>query len=50
MSRNPYAKSRRAKPQQVIGDKREKTFREHLKDTESEGVPEWAQALLAKLK
>lgn len=46
---NHYAKSLRVKPQQVIGDKREKTYREHLNDTIREGVPDWADELLGKL-
>jgi hypothetical protein len=50
MSRNPYARSLRAKPQQVIGDKREKTYRQHLDDTLKEEVPERFKRLLDQLK
>lgn len=57
--RNPYAKSLRAKPQQVIGDKRGKLrerIAEHfsasleaLYDVDPE-IPEDMQALLSRLK
>jgi hypothetical protein len=49
MSRNPHAKALRVKPQQVIPDRREKTYREHLEDTIREGVPDWANELLGRL-
>ena len=47
--RNAYAKSLRVKPQQVIGDRREKTYREHLDETIAEGVPDKFQRLLDQL-
>lgn len=47
--RDPYAKSLRVKPQQVISDKREKTYREHLDEAIAEGVPDKFQRLLDKL-
>lgn len=50
MKRNPYARSLRVHRHVVIPDKREKTYREHLEDTLIEGVPEWAEELLRKLK
>jgi hypothetical protein len=37
--RNPYAKALRVKPQQILRDKREKTYREHLNDTLREEIP-----------
>ncbi len=49
MTRDPYAKSLRAKPQQVIPDKREKTYREHLDETIAEGVPDAFQRLLDEM-
>lgn len=47
--RDPFAKALRAKPQQVIADKREKTYREHLDETIAEGVPERFQRLLDQM-
>jgi hypothetical protein len=47
--RDPYAKALRVKPQQVIPDKREKTYREHLNETVAEGVPAKFQRLLDDL-
>jgi hypothetical protein len=49
MSRNPYARSLRVKPQQVISDKREKTYREHLQETVEEEIPERFKRLLDRL-
>lgn len=49
MSRDPYVKSLRAKPQQVIPDKREKTYRDHLTDTLKEPLPDKFKRLLDKL-
>ena len=50
--RNPYAKSLRVKPQQVIGDKRrEKMSRDlHAVYRLDEDIPDDWQALLDKLK
>ena len=48
--RNPYAKALRVKPQRVIPDKREKTYREHLNDTLNEEIPEHLTRLLDRLK
>ena len=48
--RDPYAKALRAKPQQVIPDKREKTYREHLDETIAEDIPERFQRLLDRLR
>lgn len=47
---NPYAKALRVKPQQVVPDRREKTYREELDETIREGVPDWADELLGRLK
>ena len=44
--RNPYARSLRIHRQQVVPDKREKSFREHLNDTLAEGVTERFKQLL----
>jgi hypothetical protein len=49
MSRNPYAKSLRTKPQQVIPDKREKTLREIYDETLKEDCSEF-ERLIAGLK
>lgn len=49
MSRNPYAKSLRVHRAQVVPDKREKTFREHLTDTLNEEIPERFTRLIADL-
>ena len=49
MSRDPYAKALRVKPQQVIPDKREKTYRDHLNDTLNEEIPERFKRLLDRL-
>jgi hypothetical protein len=48
--RDPYAKALRVKPQQVIGDKREKTYREHLNETINEEIPDKFKRLLDALK
>lgn len=50
MKRNPYARALRIHRPKVVPDKREKTYREHLQDVLIEGVPEWAEELLARLK
>ena len=49
MSRNPHAKALRVKPQQVISDKREKTYRQHLNDTLREEIPDDLKRLLDDL-
>lgn len=49
--RNPYAKSLRVKPQQVICDKRAKIGAElEALYALDDDIPEWATALLNKLK
>lgn len=50
MSRNPIARALPVHRHQVIPDKREKTYREHLNDTMKEGVPDWAAQLLDQMK
>ena len=47
--RDPYAKALRVKPQQVIPDKREKTYRDHLNDTLNEEIPERFKRLLDRM-
>lgn len=49
MSRDPYAKALRVKPQRVIPDKREKTYRDHLNDTINEEIPDDLKRLLDRL-
>lgn len=49
MSRDPYAKALRCKPQQVIPDKRAKTYRDELTDTLNEEIPEHLKQLLDRL-
>jgi hypothetical protein len=39
MSRDPFAKALRVKPQQVISDKRAKSYRDHLNEAIEEGFP-----------
>lgn len=48
--RNPYAKALRVKPQQVVGDKREKTYREILQEEVLRGILDSDRELLGKLK
>ena len=47
--RDPYAKALRVKPQRVIPDKREKTYRDHLNDTLNEEIPERFKRLLDRM-
>lgn len=47
--RNHYAKALRVKPQQIISDKREKTYREVLNETAQADISEF-DALLDRLK
>jgi tRNA(Ile2) C34 agmatinyltransferase TiaS len=49
MSRNPYAKSLRTKPQQVIPDKRDRSLRQFYDEALKEGIKPDEQALLDKL-
>ena len=44
--RNPYARSLRVKPQQVIPDKRAKTLRQIYEETLAEEVPDDLRRLL----
>ena len=47
--RDPYAKSLRVKPQQVIGDKREKALREIWNEEIERGLLDSDRELLSKL-
>jgi hypothetical protein len=47
--RNPYAKALRVKPQRIIPDKRERTYRQHLDDTLREEIPDDLKRLLDDL-
>jgi hypothetical protein len=47
--RNPYAKALRVKPQQILLDKREKTFREILDEEIERGLTDSDRELLGKL-
>lgn len=49
MSRNPYAKALRVKPQSVIPDKREKTYRELLDEEVRRGLTDAEKELIARL-
>ena len=49
MSRDPYAKALRVKPQQVIGDKRGKALREIWNEEAARGILPAEQELLDKL-
>lgn len=49
MSRDPYAKALRVKPQQVVPDKRAKTYLDHLNDTLNEEIPDKFKRLLDRL-
>jgi hypothetical protein len=48
--RNPYAKALRVKPQQILRDKREKTYREILDEELERGLTDSDRELIAKLK
>lgn len=50
MNRDPYAKALRVKPQQVIGDKRDKTLRQLWNEEIERGVLDAERELLGKLK
>lgn len=50
MSRNPYAKALRAKPQQIVGDKRDKTIRQLWQEEVARGILDSDRELLDKLK
>lgn len=49
MSRDPYAKALRVKPQQVVPDKRSMTYLDHLNDTLNEEIPDKFKRLLDEL-
>jgi hypothetical protein len=49
MSRDPCAKALRVKPQQVIGDKRDRSLRQFYNDAIAEGVKPEEQRLLDRL-
>lgn len=52
VSRNPYARSLRVKPQQVISDKRREKISRDLQDVYrlDEDIPDDWQEMLSKLK
>lgn len=49
MTRDPYAKALRVKPQQVIGDKRDKSLRQIWDEEIERGLTDDDRDLLAKL-
>lgn len=50
MSRDPYAKALRVKPQQVISDKRDKTLREIWNEEIERGLTQEDKDLLGKMR